>query len=197
MSTFPELWIIFAVLAVALPLPGESELMKPHVCLTEECQEIAQMYAETMNETVDPCENFYKYSCGGWASKNTIPGYVNIWNRLESTHLALQKRLKSMLERAPEVTDILPIQQAKKFYQSCMDIAALNASIVNTIASFLESNGGWPMAMNFDDWKEDDRSWQEVDANFANLTTYYAFYTITANTHESGEPENEGISARG
>ncbi|XP_015126328.1 membrane metallo-endopeptidase-like 1 [Diachasma alloeum] len=178
MSAFPELWIIFAVLAVALPLPGESELMKPHVCLTEECQEIAQMYAETMNETVDPCENFYKYSCGGWASKNLIPDYVAFWDRSISTHRAHEKLLKSMLESPPEVTDILPIQQAKTFYQSCMDIAARNASIVNTIASFLESNGGWPMAMNFHDWKEDDRSWQEVDANFENLTTYYAFYNF-------------------
>ncbi|XP_028982567.1 endothelin-converting enzyme 2-like [Diachasma alloeum] len=122
MSAFPELWIIFAVLAVALPLHGESELMKPHVCLTEECQEIAQMYAETMNETVDPCENFYKYSCDGWASKNPIPDYAVFWNRPSSMRLAHEKRLKSMLESSPEVTDILPIQQAKKFYQSCVDI---------------------------------------------------------------------------
>ena len=32
----------------------------------------AAVYLSNMNRSVDPCENFYEYSCGGWKTKNII-----------------------------------------------------------------------------------------------------------------------------
>lgn len=33
----------------------------------------ASRLIENMDSTVNPCENFYQYACGGWLKKNIIP----------------------------------------------------------------------------------------------------------------------------
>jgi hypothetical protein len=33
----------------------------------------------SLRTSVDPCEDFYEYSCGGWAANSTIPAYQPAW----------------------------------------------------------------------------------------------------------------------
>jgi hypothetical protein len=34
---------------------------------------IANYILESIDETVDPCENFFEFTCGAWLKKNRIP----------------------------------------------------------------------------------------------------------------------------
>ena len=43
------------------------------VCQSEACFDLAVQIKGAMDESVDPCEDFYNFTCGHWAAFNHIP----------------------------------------------------------------------------------------------------------------------------
>ena len=44
-----------------------------NVCQTEACFDVAVQILGAMDEDVDPCEDFYNFTCGNWALFHAIP----------------------------------------------------------------------------------------------------------------------------
>ena len=45
-------------------------------CLTLECADLLANVVTGLDQTADPCEDFYKFSCGNWIDNTKIPGSV-------------------------------------------------------------------------------------------------------------------------
>ena len=79
-----------------------------------------------IDHTVSPCENFYKFACGNWISKNPIPPDRGRWTRFDVlTELNLEK-LRAILETAAAGSDPAT-RKIGDFYASCMDEAGIEA----------------------------------------------------------------------
>lgn len=76
---------------------------------------------EAMNRSVDPCEDFYNFACGGWISKNPIPQSQTSWDQLSLLREQLLKNLRILLEEADKEDDLRPVQLARSLYRTCMD----------------------------------------------------------------------------
>jgi len=98
--------------------------------------------ASAMDKSVDPCVDFYEYSCGGWKKSNPIPPDRTSWGRygqLYEDNLAL---LRSILERAAAAKDRDAVdQKIGDFYGSCVNEAAVNRLGLAPIKPQLESIG--------------------------------------------------------
>ena len=43
------------------------------ICLTASCVEAASFILHNINPDIDPCSDFYNFTCGKWAMRNVVP----------------------------------------------------------------------------------------------------------------------------
>lgn len=46
---------------------------KPQYCMTPGCVKAASEILNNMDESVNPCDDFYQFACGGFIKKTVIP----------------------------------------------------------------------------------------------------------------------------
>jgi endothelin-converting enzyme/putative endopeptidase len=81
----------------------------------------------SMDKSVDPCVDFYQYSCGGWQKKNPIPPDQVSWGVYGKLYQDNLQFLRGILEQAATAKgqrDIVT-QEIGDFYSACMDEAAV------------------------------------------------------------------------
>ncbi|HMC30407.1 MAG TPA: M13 family metallopeptidase, partial [Candidatus Angelobacter sp.] len=81
----------------------------------------------SMDKSVDPCVDFYQYSCGGWQKKNPIPPDQVSWGVYGKLYQDNLQFLRGILEQAAAAKgqrDTVT-QEIGDFYSACMDEAAV------------------------------------------------------------------------
>jgi len=82
-----------------------------------------------MDKTIDPCVDFFKYSCGGWMAKNPIPPDQSRWGRFDELQERNRDTLHDILEKAavPDPKRSPVLQKIGDYYAACMDVSRANA----------------------------------------------------------------------
>jgi putative endopeptidase len=81
----------------------------------------------SMDPSVDPCVDFYKYSCGGWMKKNPIPPDQSSWSVYGKLQDDNRAQLREILESAAAASGDRTAYSQKigDYYASCTDEAAI------------------------------------------------------------------------
>ncbi|WP_315967334.1 M13 family metallopeptidase [Corallococcus exiguus] len=100
--------------------------------------------AAVMDPSVNPCDDFYQYACGGWLKTTEIPAERARWSRgFETVAERNQTVLRDILSKAAEGQGEGTAEEKKlgDFYGSCMDEAKLEQSLP-TLRTYLAKLNG-------------------------------------------------------
>src|ERR1700685_468622 len=96
--------------------------------------------ATSMDRSVDPCTDFYTYSCGGWMKKNPIPLDQSSWSAYGKVQDEDTAQLRGILEtaEASSAERDATHQKIGDYYAACMDEKAVGAAGTKPCQPYLD-----------------------------------------------------------
>ncbi len=122
-------FLLSAVLAAGwMTLPSPCQTTAPVSGLAPAAPELRVFDPSLIDKSIDPCENFYRFSCNGWFKHNPLPPDQTSYGRFTELAELNRLHLKQILEEtsAPVATRSANEQKIGDEYASCMDTATVN-----------------------------------------------------------------------
>lgn len=89
----------------------------PGLCLTEPCITVASVVMGGLDQSVDPCKDFYNFACGGWMKNNPLPEGKSRWGTFSHLWEHNMLVMRHLLGKSPCLSAVqclqLPLCQAK------------------------------------------------------------------------------------
>ncbi|XP_028613650.1 membrane metallo-endopeptidase-like 1 isoform X1 [Grammomys surdaster] len=143
---------------------------KSDICTTPGCVIAAARILQNMDQSRNPCENFYQYACGGWLRHHVIPETNSRYSVFDILRDELEVILKGVLEDS-SVQHRPAVEKAKTLYRSCMNQSVIEKRDSEPLLHVLNMVGGWPVAM--DKWNETVGPKWELERQLAVLNSQF------------------------
>jgi putative endopeptidase len=119
---------LFAAVSFALACSAQKSVSAPEARPLTVMPYSPSLDVANMDKTVDPCVDFYKYTCGGWMKANPIPADQSSWSVYGKLATENQQFLWGILEEDAKKTNRTPVQQkVGDYFESCMNTSAIDA----------------------------------------------------------------------
>ncbi|RDX56605.1 Metalloprotease [Lentinus brumalis] len=118
---------------VLIPAPAPTGPPVQPVCISPSCISVASSVLASLDESQDPCENFYDFANGGWLKANPIPSDKGSFGHFEEIALQNRRLLQQILSEdasshfsaasalASDPYDEVLLKKLRGLYGSCMD----------------------------------------------------------------------------
>eukprot|EP00058_Branchiostoma_floridae_P020755 XP_002606245.1 hypothetical protein BRAFLDRAFT_84014 [Branchiostoma floridae] len=115
--------LILTIVSATIGSSMSSQPLLADICTDTNCLEAASNMLQNMNKSVEPCDDFYTYSCGGWIKSHPIiPWEVEGRSVFSDIREKNEEKLRLLLE-APVQRDTPASfeRKLKHFFMSCLD----------------------------------------------------------------------------
>ncbi|KAF9808055.1 hypothetical protein SFRURICE_017227, partial [Spodoptera frugiperda] len=141
-----------------LPVPPcyQPESKDQAVCLKGSCIYTASEVIRALDETQDPCEDFYEFACGGWIKNNPIPEGKSSWGIFSKIELQNQLTIRYALEKVNLSNPNDAEAKARIYYDACIDANETIEKLGEApLLAVIKKLGGWhilPSTMSKQPW---------------------------------------------
>ncbi len=131
---------LVAVAATAISISAQTAAPQPLTAMPYS----PSLDVTSLDKTVDPCVDFYKFSCGGWQKNNPIPADQASWSVYAKLGNENQQFLWGILEEdaKPSAKRTSVQQKVGDYFQACMNTAAIDALGDKPVRAQLEAIDG-------------------------------------------------------
>lgn len=99
---------------------------KANVCMSEVCAKESTIMRNSMDQNVNPCENFYDFACGNYVRNTVLPEDKAVDLSFFQLQDKVGEQLRLILMEDPQSDELQPFKLAKEFTKICMDEENLN-----------------------------------------------------------------------
>merc|ERR1712123_213855 len=131
------------------------------MCLTPGCVTASAELIKQMDQTADPCSDFYQFACGGFVAETVIPDHQTSKGSFSIVSDKLNERLRKIFEAKTLATEPKVYGAVRNFYQTCMDTDSIEKNAVNDLQELVGKIGGWPV-LEGDKWTGENFKWHEL-----------------------------------
>lgn len=118
-----NVWALLHVVVRRLP---RATPVADDVCESETCVDAAYTMIHSLNETADPCEDFFAFATGGWQASHPIPKDQGAYEAFQVVEDANDKVMRRILTELPasNKVDQQNLGTLRTFYGACMNTDA-------------------------------------------------------------------------
>ncbi|XP_055900249.1 endothelin-converting enzyme 2-like [Biomphalaria glabrata] len=171
------------------PVQPCTSTLPAEFCETAPCLQASTYALTNMNESVDPCEDFYSFACGKFHEASPPVMYTSDITPKNIIHDQNAIRLlRSLLESVEEGHELSYERKLKQFLQSCTDhFNKLGRRGLPFVESIVKPLGGWYL---LDTWSVSDFNLQTIltKANIDFMANIFFRVSVTYTSHNWNQP---------
>ncbi|KAK0056542.1 endothelin-converting enzyme 2 [Biomphalaria pfeifferi] len=157
------MWILLVLLSYHVT-SVTSQNDNQRVCQTEDCR-LSQQIASMMDTSVDPCEDMFQFSCGGWLRDNPLPvngEYLTLRDKLKTQN---EKEIIQFLEDddvRDQCRESTALEKARTIFKTCSQTEANATLLYQSLVNYIDELGSWTVTPTPRGWNEANWSLQHA-----------------------------------